>query len=264
MKIEIGDERAEILNELRNLRERFTDLIEERDELVYHICPAIKADYVAKVGALETKVINLQLNVHSIKHKIELVRKRTNQGKEVIIEEIEAELEAEKDVFEQEIIANNKVMLELEQILSDPFEKKSVAEVKTIYKNIVKAIHPDINPDITEDEKELFFKAVEAYENADLKKLSIIETAIVTDEESIASEKSPEILEEKCQKLRSGINDLEFEISEIKSDVPYTWKDFLADEKAVNERRSVLLKASDDLEALYKEYERELEELLNI
>ena len=260
MKLTIDNEKGELIAEFNNLKERFVILIEEHDELVYHICPAIEAEYYTKIGALESKAILLHMEVEKLKRKIELVRKRVNKGKEVVIEEIEAELAAEFEVYMQAEIEKNKVLTQLCDVIEQPFKNKSEEEIKAIYKKIVKAIHPDINPDITEDEKELFFKAVDAYENMDLEKLSIIETAVVIDNGAACDD--IEMLQEKCQKLRSAITSLEFEISRIKSDDPYIYKDFLADENAVSERRRTLITASDDLESLYRTYLEELNQLL--
>ncbi len=118
------------------------------------------------------------------------------------------------------------------------------AKVKSLYRKIIKRLHPDVNPNQTEHEKELFLRARTAYENGDLKTLQAIwdelegmknpgETFRDTPEDLAKLRK----LREKLRALAGG---LLREINAIRGAFPYTMKELLENEELLRERRASL------------------------
>ena len=74
--IAANTEYEELFREAGRLQETLSALILERDELKYHICPDIQADYMLKFGALEYKILELQYKILRIKRQIELLKEK--------------------------------------------------------------------------------------------------------------------------------------------------------------------------------------------
>ena len=139
-----------------------------------------------------------------------------------------------------------------------PKYKSRKDEMKALYRKIVKTLHPDVNPNLTEEEKQLFRDAVEAYNNGDLERLR--EIAAIIDEKELENgivdgeEAGVEKLKEIIIGLKLKVESLNKEIYDIKHSFPYTMKEFLQDEEAVAARRT-------ELEKLLQEYRDEIERL---
>ena len=50
-------EYEQLLEEIRELQARITELTALRDDLVYHVCPALSAEYEEKIVSLERELI---------------------------------------------------------------------------------------------------------------------------------------------------------------------------------------------------------------
>ncbi|MCR4763779.1 MAG: ADP-ribosylglycohydrolase family protein [Lachnospiraceae bacterium] len=124
-------------------------------------------------------------------------------------------------------------------------------ELKRLYRKIVKKLHPDMNPDITEDEKEMFRRAVEAYGLGDIETLREI-AVHMDDEEWLANggkeELSIERLMEMRERLREQMERLIEEIRRIKMSFPYSAKSFLRDSVKVRAKQEDLKKYIADCE----------------
>ena len=129
--------------------------------------------------------------------------------------------------------------------------KNPIEALKRLYRKIVKRLHPDVNQNLTEREKELFNEATAAYQAGDLEKMQAIweELESGTDPEE-RFEDTPEDLNklrEMLAKLKVRVRELSSEISHIRSEYPYTMKEFLEDEEVVEAKRSELQKQLQEI-----------------
>ena len=69
--------------------EKLTRLIIERDELLFHVVPELKAEYMLKVGALEHLVWKKRLELSMAKRRLSLIRSYLNRQEEPDSESIE-------------------------------------------------------------------------------------------------------------------------------------------------------------------------------
>ncbi len=151
-------------------------------------------------------------------------------------------------------------------------EDKGIPNPKELFRKIVKKLHPDMNPDITEREKELFSKAVKAYQDGDLVTLQEIYDEVFGDGSDAPPDKEmtyPELVELR-DKLQSRIKEVKEEIDIIKESFPYTSKEFLDDEEAVAARQQELEEQIHQYEETWKnltkilaDINEEMEELRN-
>ena len=121
-------------------------------------------------------------------------------------------------------------------------------ELKSLYRKIVKRLHPDVHPDPTPREKDLLNQAHEAYKIGDLEKMRWIWEEIIgmdpPEDRFEDSEKGRKQLRKLLKALKTRCSLLESEIQRIRSEFPYTMKSFLEDDVAVEERQCELKKRS--------------------
>lgn len=89
-----------LIRKIRLLRAEVAALAAERDDLIYREIPKIRADYDAKVGALNLEAYQAKWRVLELRYKIELLQAALNRKKRM--EEEEAERRARKKYAEYE------------------------------------------------------------------------------------------------------------------------------------------------------------------
>ncbi|MDR2510800.1 MAG: hypothetical protein LBC77_09180, partial [Spirochaetaceae bacterium] len=170
-------EYEKLVSSVYELEEELAGLLHERDQLLFHICPKIQADYMLKIGKIEYAIFDYQCRILRIKRKIELIQSFLNRGEPYDILEIEKQLDREYQDYIKKLLDKQK---EIDNARAEAGAKgrrlteEEAAELKRLYTQIVKKVHPDINPDSTEEQHAQFIDAVNAYRNADLSEMRII------------------------------------------------------------------------------------------
>ena len=129
-----------------------------------------------------------------------------------------------------------------------------------------------MNPNQTQHEKNLFNKAVEAYQNGDMVTLqNIYDEITVGKEDSDKMDEDNFSIEELIKirdRLAKRIDELSSELDEIRSVEPYTYKEILDDPDRLAQAKAELEEDFKDNEAeierlsqLLSEVEQEMEEL---
>ena len=223
----------EIFRDIEKMRVEISTLINERDDLLFNICKNIEAKYIQSVGALEYKVYKAECLYRQLKRKAQLIQAKKNCQVPIDVSEIDRQLEDEMEEYKQamgqRLRAINKALSWFSGKIVPP---KLVEEEKRLYRSIVKALHPDLNPDLTQEQKEMFLRAVEAYKTHDIEALRLIYTVAI---DPITEEKDQSFLDlvKKRDKLYEAMLRVKKEIVQIKSRFPYTMKDFVNDETAI-------------------------------
>ena len=138
-------------------------------------------------------------------------------------------------------------------------------ELKSLYRKIVKRLHPDVHPDPTPREKDLLNQAHEAYKIGDLEKMRWIWEEIIgmdpPEDRFEDSEEGRKLLRKLLKALKTRCSSLESEIWRIRSEFPYTMKSLLEDEDAVEERRCELKKQISDVREMDRKLAEHIEKL---
>lgn len=153
-------------------------------------------------------------------------------------------------------------------------KKDKPTTAKSLFRSIVKRLHPDMNPNQTQHEKDLFNKAVEAYQNGDMVTLqNIYDEITVGKEDSDDTDESALSIEELIKlrdRLLKRVGELSSELDEIRSAEPYTYKEILDDPDRLAQAKAELEAEFNDNEAeierlsqLLSEVEQEMEDLKN-
>ena len=314
-----------LLEEIHRLQARIIELTAQRDDLVYHVCPALQAEYEEKIACLERELLAAQMYLAEKQRIIELLQAQINRQKEPSFEEAKQQAEQEFRDYQEDLkrkakeaeefrnhwendtrwaehdraekaertgqgthqyseedspegagpdgreahkrigmdggpddgqqdgrSADGKNDQNADDKPAEEAEKKQTPaeELKSLYRKIVKRLHPDVHPNPTEREKDLLNKAQEAMRTGDLETMRRIwEELFGADAPEESFRDTPEDLEkmrELLAKLAERIAVLAAEIDHIRSVYPYTMKSLLEDDKAVEEKRSRLQKEIDE------------------
>lgn len=245
--------------EFAAMETKFLNTLMARDNLVFHETELLKAEYMEKIGMLEYKLYEFQIALQRLKRKIELVRQKINCQEKINIQNIEYKLDAEYAEYEEKIAERLSEIAKLLDI-SGVLPEEESQELKTLYKKLVKRLHPDLNPELTDEQYNLFLRAVVAYKNSDLRTLKRID--MLTDKISANSMDRNEARKLRYKGLKKACEEMEKEMTEIRKGFPFDQIPFLKNKEAVKQRQSEIQASMDDYKEQYHELEEKLKELI--
>ena len=304
-EIIVSDALEKVREEIQFLKAKLAELLQERDDLIYHICPELRARYAAEIGDYQSRANYQELMILELRRRIEIARAALNREQSISKEEVDKQIKKEYQEFHQKVdeeYQKSKKAKEeqaqrdekrrayeeqwknqygkrdegenteedfgaktsdtedtskgsngedVEDNDTEP-KKKSLPNVKDLYRKIVKKLHPDMNPDVTEHDLELFHRAAKAYEEGDIMTLQAIYDEVYgLDDEILLQEESMESLICLMEQLLERIAKAVEEIQDIKGEFPYTEKEFLDNPEAVKAKQDMILR-------LIREYEEEI------
>ncbi len=239
------------LEEIERLSASLSMIILERDELKEVICKNIETEYMMKVGDLEYRCFRAMCEYLRAKRKAELIQACVNRGEIPDMAAVEAQLETEFEAYRTQMEERLRKMNDaIERSRGKYLSEEENDELKKLYRQIVRLLHPDVNPNVTSEQLRLYQKAVEAYRNGDLGTMRFIHVLVM--------ENRPDELtmtpNERIANLKSAIERVRAEIGTIKSSYPYSLSSFLKDKKAVAAKRSELEESLKNYKARTKDY----------
>lgn len=269
---------AKIKGEIQALREILTALVLERDYLLNVVCKEIEADYMEQLGSLEAEIYHAECEARYLKRVMEMLQAAANRREEPNQTEIDEKLKEQYEEYKKVYAEFVKRVQEASDYKSTR-SKKTGSEgreqsapsdnansgkeeecesekqrIKKLYRKIVKAMHPDIHPNQSEETKELFKRAVLAYEEGDLR--TLIEIAGTIDgENGVTSEGQIEQLLREKAHILTLIRTIKAEIQLIKTSYPYTKKELLEDPERLSlekERLENRLERAQQMVEIYK------------
>ena len=92
-----------LLEEIHKLQARITELTALRDDLVYHVCPALRAEYDEKIVSLERELMAAQMYLRELQRTIEILQSQMNQQQEPSMEEARAQAKKENKEYEDDL-----------------------------------------------------------------------------------------------------------------------------------------------------------------
>lgn len=240
-KVIVFPEIAKLKEEVDRARTELSMALFEYDELRFIICKNLETKFFIEFGAIEYKLYEAQCLEARLRRKIELIQAKKNRQEKIDFAEIEAILDVELEKYNKELGKRLENMNEaLERRNLERLSDEDTKELKTLYRQIVKALHPDLNPNLPEAKQELFNNAVQAYKNGDLETIRTI--SLIASDEIPAYEKEDvrvQLLKDR-ERILDRSSRVRDAIEVLKEDFPYNMKEILESEEAIEERKKEL------------------------
>lgn len=246
--------------ELNNLRKKLVNKIEERDYLVFQVIPQVHAGYMLNLGHLEFQAYELNVERLKLKRKSELLQAYINRQESINEQEVEHILVKEFKSYQEKIKALFEELERAKERQKMPeLSLEDSKDIKKLYRELVKKLHPDLNSNQTEQEKIYYQQAVEAYERGDLKTLKLLRILTADMNQTVSIDN---YLQEKSH-LLGLIEKLDQEIRELNSQFPLSELALLADEDELAERKNLVLNEIELLKAEVQRLQEKIKEQLD-
>ena len=139
---------------------------------------------------------------------------------------------------------------------------KESAELKKLYRQLAKKLHPDVNPDEWDEKKNFWLRIKEAYQNGDLQEMKTL--ALLAND---FQEQDPEIstmdkLRDGCNDLKKRVQELINQIAHVKSQFPFAIEEQLQDEEWVDKQKEEIDIQITEWQKTKSLYEEKVEELI--
>lgn len=158
-----------LLFQYDSARKALIGALVKRDQMLYVEVPALRQEYMDSIGAIEEPVLRAELEANMLERKKELIQRAVNRAESVDIEAIDSQIEKEKNEMLSDMEKADRTLDELPNLSSE-----EIAEMNELYQEIVKNFHPQVNLNVDDIQKELYFKAVEAYKRQDIGEIRLL------------------------------------------------------------------------------------------
>lgn len=144
-------------------------VLEKRDKLLYVEEPALREEYMQKIGVYEEQVLKAELEVNLTEKKKQLIQTAINRREPVDLEAIEKQLEEERKEQLGQLNQSYK-----RDSLQSSLSQEEKNELHNLYKEIIKDFHPEVHKELTEFQKQLYERALAAYHKQQLEELRLV------------------------------------------------------------------------------------------
>lgn len=249
LELVVNERREELKARNAQLREVLTELLAQRDDLLQHQAVHLKNSYTLALGGLEYKILEVNTRVRRLERQIELARQALNRRQKPDWQEIEERLEGELAQYQE--LLKEKIK-ELEKALdftkrAVPLSDEEALELKKLYRQLVRRLHPDLNPNLSPAQQALFRRILEAYSQGDLLSLRLLSQLSDEGLEDQAHSSSLDELEREHERLEEERQELAQQIAKILGRFPFTVAQLLEDPAQLQKRRQELQEQLDSL-----------------
>ena len=252
------------LEKLNSLKSELAKLISDRDYLENTIKKNLEALYVTRIGKNEYELFNLECQLARLKRKIELIQIRINHGKNVNLFEVEKQLDDEYSKWQKKIYGMLSNIKASEARLNSLMSEKETREFQSLYRSLVKKLHPDVNANQSEKEALLWDRTQIAYKLGDIEELQTIKLLLegIGEEDIKKDSGSISLIDRQIEALKEKISRLTRYIKELKSEFPFTIENNIKDESWVKEKNSLVLARIESIKIQIKEMQSAIENML--
>ena len=92
-----------LLEEVHRLQARISELTALRDDLIYHICPALQAEYEEKIASLERELLAAEMYLRENQRTLEILQAQMNQQKKPDVDEAQKQAKKEFHEYEEDL-----------------------------------------------------------------------------------------------------------------------------------------------------------------
>lgn len=239
--------KVELIEKVKNLRAKLQLAVSEYDDVELKEATGIRIEYTEKIGQYECQQYELYLQIEELKKKVEMVQAKINRGEEVDMVAIDKEV---ADILASYYEKLNGMRLNVAEMdnyhngLEVDVEER--AEIKRIYRKLMKILHPDvIDPELGFD-SELWEKAQSAYKRNDIDTLKMIDDIVGDTVNTPLESKEESELIDMVSRIELAIARYQMKLGEIKKKFPFTEVDHLKNDAWVRARQDELKKSIEE------------------
>lgn len=241
----------------KNKIEQYEELLLERDKAISD-AGSHETGYQKEFGEELLDIYELEVECIKLKKIITFIQKKINLGLELDPEELNKEIFKEMEYYK-------KVIEERLAHLNNCKESKGIsgaefAEIKRIYRNVVKLIHPDVSDVIEKYDEiaEIWEGIYDAYIKNNLKSLREKYLLLRKKLDELNIENNIDIV---IENIDEKIDEVRNEIVEIKNSVPYIYIEILNDKEKIKEKHEENEKEKKKYEDYIDELKKAVEDL---
>lgn len=165
-----------LLVEIASVRYALIVAYERKDRMLYIEAPALRQEYMEKVGYFEEQVLKAELENTLLEQKVELIQAAINRREPIDDEQINEKLDALRQQLLEQAEADSPTASD-----SPHLSEKEQEALQSLYKEIVEKFHPAVHNDLTDTQKALYDKAMAAYKQQNVEALQLAHD-MLTDE----------------------------------------------------------------------------------
>jgi len=258
--------KEELLSRFDILRTEYIRLLNDKDVLLQWGKPQLEALYATRIGTSQINLLQIQMQIQALKRKLEMVRS-------AIVRNLPVDLNAIEQIVADELAeATMKIMKQVvevqkgRELLTHLESPEKSAELRKIFKEMAKQLHPDVNPALTDEQIHLWHLAKEAYESGDvdkLKALKVVYEKELMKADDLLAKLSEKDLELRLQVLSEGIRLLNEEVKCIRNSFPFDIEEQIKDDQWVKEQVAKIETEIKGLRAYEGELFLEYQSLIN-
>lgn len=229
---------AQLLRErCRALALELANLAFQHDELVHAVIPGLELEFLDKVGAGRLRLLEAQVENMRLARRIEALQACKNRGETPDLEAIDRALALELEAWTEKVRLQRHELEQARKAMGLPVEPGTEHEIRSLYRELVKLLHPDLNT-VTPERSRLWLQVQEAYERADVEGLRILVELARNLGGAAPWEPmtSLEALKAQRERLEGQVRALAARLQELKARFPCDHEKLLADPEWVEEQ----------------------------
>ena len=250
------------------LKEKCATLFEEYNFMITSEKTMLENAFMCAIGQYEYKIFKLSIELKKWKKRFELRQAAINQGKNPNYMNIESLIENEFNDFLEKI---KKEELRIESANAyynhGVLTVKESTDMRVLYLNAAKKLHPDINPNQTANTKDLWLRINEAFKNnnwSELKFLTNLVNHISSSEQDFTNDENGlKKLNAECLNLEKICITEQEKINNLKKNAPWSYKELLENTAEINKMQNDFMENINAYEKQIKTYEQEWEKELS-
>ncbi len=240
-------ERTSLRERIRALREGIAALHEQIEDLRKHRGPALEAEYAAAFGDLELALLAARADLASAKRSFELVVAAVQRGAELTVDllaSIDAQVAEEHRAWRDDLARQADTLARQKAWLGgDPVTDDRVAEARTLYRALVRALHPDLVGAESEDYLRHWQTIQDAHAAFDVAVLAALHALLVEGRAAIGNTPPADdlaALRASAEKLGATLSRLSVRLTQLRGKFPFKHEDDLANPPWIEARRAAL------------------------
>lgn len=238
-----------LVSECEKLRTLLSQLYLRRDNLKLQVVPRLEIAYMNAFGGLECRIMQVQNEALRLRRKIDLIQAAKNRNERPDITRIDELLEMEFKEYLWQLEEKQRATEMARKAAKEriPMTAEESEQVRRLYREIVKATHPDLHPGISRDKVRFFIDAQDAYSQGDIATLQAIATMLET--------AAPEVSADGVEKLRKELERLRKVTGQVEADIGHIQESFPLSERELLEDADKIAARKKELEEIFKNNE---------